>query len=40
VSAAVQGRCEPGFEPLRNLFAERLAQGPNHDLGASLAVFV
>ncbi|MFN7394786.1 MAG: serine hydrolase domain-containing protein [bacterium] len=39
-AAPVQGRCDPGFEPLRDLFAERLAQGPDQDLGASLAVFV
>lgn len=38
--APVQGRCDPGLEPLRDLFAERLANGPDQDLGASLAVFV
>ncbi len=39
-TAPIQGRCDPGFEPLRDLFAQRLAQGPDQDLGASLAVYV
>ncbi|MFN9503144.1 MAG: serine hydrolase domain-containing protein, partial [Rubrivivax sp.] len=39
-ASPIQGRCDPGFEPLRDLFAERLAKGPDQDLGASLAVFV
>lgn len=39
-AAPAQGRCDPGFEPLRDLFSRCLSQGPDQDLGASLAVYV